>query len=113
MSCCTGIQAAKEVRSTVKKAQKSKSRPNFVTTLVLVVLLAVMAIELGQVYGKLRTAKREQASVAAQVQQLQQQNDALASDLSKAGDEEFMKELARTQLGLAESGERIFYDVND
>jgi len=97
----------------VKKVKKNKRRPNFVTGLVLVVLLAVMVIELGQVYGKLRTAKREQADISAQIQQLQQQNDALESDLSKAGDEEFVKELARTQLGLAESGERIFYDVNN
>ena len=97
----------------MKNVKKSKGHPNFVTALVLVVLLAVMALELVQVYGKLRTAKKEQAAITAQVQQLQQQNDALESDLSKAGDEEFMKELARTQLGLAESGERIFYDVND
>ena len=110
MSCCTGIQAAKEVRSTVKKAKKSKSRPNFVTTLVLVVLLAVMAIELGQVYGKLHTAKKEQASVAAQIEQREQQIDALESDLSKAGDEEFIKELARENLDMIDAGGRMFID---
>ena len=33
--------------------------------------------------------------------------------LAKKGDEEFIKDLARDQLGLAEEGERIFYDVND
>jgi cell division protein FtsL len=81
--------------------------------LVLVVLVVVMAIELVQVCGKLRSAKREQAEIAAQVQQLQQENDALEADLARAGDTEFIMELARTQLGLAESGERIFYDVND
>ena len=97
----------------MKKTKNNKRRPNFVTGLVLVVLLAVMVIELGQVYGKLRAAKREQADIGIQIQQLQQQNDALESDLSKAGDEEFVKELAGTQLGLAESGERIFYDVNN
>ncbi len=81
--------------------------------LVLMVLLAVMAIELVQVYGKLRTARREQTSLSAQIQQLQQENETLESDLSRADDEDFIMELARTQLGLAESGERIFYDVND
>ena len=30
-----------------------------------------------------------------------------------ADDEEFIKRLARDLLGLAEEGERIFYDVND
>ena len=81
--------------------------------LVLMVLLAVMAIELVQVYGMLRTARREQTSLSAQIQQLQQENETLESDLSRADDEDFIMELARTQLGLAESGERIFYDVND
>ncbi len=97
----------------MKKAKKNRKRPNFITMLVLGVLLAVMAIELVQVYGKLRTAKREQNSLTAQVQQLQQENDALEADLNRAGDVEFIMELARTQLGLAESGERIFIDVND
>ena len=41
------------------------------------------------------------------------ENETLESDLSRADDEDFIMELARTQLGLAESGERIFYDVND
>jgi len=108
-----GVQTAKEGGSTVKKAKKTGRRPNFITMLVLMVLLAVMAIELVQVYGKLRTARREQTSLSAQIQQLQQENEALESDLSRADDEDFIMELARTQLGLAESGERIFYDVND
>jgi len=97
----------------VKKARKNVRSPHFITMLVLVVLVAVMAVELVQVYGKLRTAKREEADLSAQVQQLQQENDALESDLAHADDKEFIMELARTQLGLAESGERIFYDVND
>ncbi len=97
----------------MKEAKKTRKGPNFITMLVLVVLLAVMAIELVQVYGKLRTAKQEEAGLSAQIQQLQQENDSLEADLARAGDTDFIMELARTQLGLAESGERIFYDVND
>ena len=47
------------------------------------------------------------------MQQKQQENQALQSDLDKKDDTEFIKGLARDQLGLAESGERIFYDVNE
>ena len=47
------------------------------------------------------------------MEQQAQANDALKADLNKAGDENFIKGLARELLGLAESGERIFYDVND
>jgi hypothetical protein len=42
-----------------------------------------------------------------------QENEALRSDLSKKDDPDFIKGLARDLLGLAEEGERIFYDVND
>ena len=34
-------------------------------------------------------------------------------DRDKKDDQEFIKALARDLLGLAEEGERIFYDVND
>ena len=40
-------------------------------------------------------------------------NDALKADLEKKDDTNFIKALAREVLGLAEEGERIFYDVNE
>ena len=96
-----------------KNTNKAKKGPGFITMLVLVVLVAVMGIELVQMHGKLRSARSEEAAVAAQVQQRRLENEALKSDLSKADDVEFIKDLARSQLGLVEEGERIFYDVND
>ena len=45
-------------------------------------------------------------------QEQKKENSDLESDLSKADDKEFIKGLAKDQLGLAEDGERIFYDVN-
>ncbi|NLU23380.1 MAG: hypothetical protein GXW99_01410 [Clostridiales bacterium] len=82
-------------------------------TLVLVVLLAAVGIELVQIYGKISTAKAQESQISAQVQQQQQANDALQSDLDKADDPDFIQELARNQLGLAQDGERIFYDVSN
>ena len=46
------------------------------------------------------------------LEQQKKENSALESDLGKANDKEFIKGLAKDQLGLAEDGERIFYDVN-
>lgn len=93
------------------KKKRRKSSPLLLA--VLLVLVAVLAVETAQVYRKLSYARQEQASLAAQVEQQARENDALQADLNKAGDEEFIKGLARELLGLAESGERIFYDVND
>jgi len=47
------------------------------------------------------------------MQEKTQENEALQSDLSRKDDPDFIKALARDLLGLAEEGERIFYDVND
>ena len=93
--------------------KKTRRKANPLLIAVLLVLVAVLAVETAQVYRKLSYARQEQASLAAQVEQQAQANDALKADLSKAGDENFIKGLARELLGLAESGERIFYDVND
>ena len=97
----------------MKSAKNNKRKHSFLPFLLLIVLLIAVGVELVNVSGRLRTARNEQAKVTAQVQQRQQENEALQSDLDKADDEEFLKNLAREQLGLAEAGERIFYDVND
>ena len=97
----------------MKGAKKRKQNRNFLPFLLLIVLLIAVGIELVNVSGRLKTARSEQSSMAALVQQRQQENDALQADLDKADDEDFLKDLAREQLGLAEAGERIFYDVND
>ena len=95
-----------------KKVKKKKRRASLVS-LVLVVLIAVAGVELVRVYGRLQATKEQQEAVSQQLLQQQQENEALKSDLSKADDPEFIKGLARDQLGLVEDGERIFYDVND
>ena len=63
--------------------------------------------------AQLLQAAQQQAALERHLQQQTQENQALESDLAKKDDEEFIKDLARDQLGLAEAGERIFYDVND
>ena len=70
-------------------------------------------VELIRVGKRLNEAAQQQAALERQLQQQTQENQALESDLAKKDDEEFIKDLARDQLGLAEAGERIFYDVND
>ena len=96
----------------MKKAKKARRGPGFVTVLVLVVLIAVVGIELVQLSGKLKLARAEQAILAAQVQQRAQENETLRSDLSKADDVEFIKDLDREQLGYIESNGRLFIDVH-
>lgn len=94
-----------------KKTRKKK--PSAVLLLVLTVLIVVVGVEIVNVYGRLKDVRAQEAALTQQMQEKAQENEALRSDLSKKDDPEFIKELARDLLGLAEDGERIFYDVND
>lgn len=95
------------------KKQKTKKHTSPMLMLVVALLVAVLGVQIVKVYGQLRTAQTEEAALTQQLTQQQQENDALRSDLAKKDDESFIKALARDLLGLAEEGERIFYDVND
>ena len=94
------------------KQVKRKTRSAPITLVVLLVLLAVVVVQLIRVYGQLGEAKAQRETVSQQLQEQKKENSDLESDLSKADDKEFIKGLAKDQLGLAEDGERIFYDVN-
>lgn len=96
-------------------AQKKtrKKRSNTVLLLVLAVLIVVVGMEIVNVYGRLRDVRAQEAALTQQMEGKMQENEALRSDLSKKDDPDFIKGLARDLLGLAEEGERIFYDVND
>ena len=96
----------------MQKKKKTGTRRNFAGFLVILILVGVMTVQVIRVYGRVSDARTQEAQIAAQVEQRKQENAALEADLGKSDDEEFVKDLARDQLGLAESGERIFYDVN-
>ena len=95
------------------RSKKAKKRTSTALLLVLIALAVFIGIELIQVNQRLGEAKVQEASLTRQMQEQEQENDALRSDLAKKDDPDFIKELARDQLGLAEEGERIFYDVNE
>ena len=94
------------------KQDKKKKRRAPITLVVLVVLVAVVSVELLRVYGQLGSAKTQRDTMGQQLEEQKKENSDLESDLGKANDNEFIKGLAKDQLGLAEDGERIFYDVN-
>ena len=72
----------------------------------------MVSVQLVHVYGQLDSAKAQRETMSQELEQKKKENSSLESDLGKANDKEFIKGLAKDQLGLAEDGERIFYDVN-
>ena len=93
--------------------KKKNRKANPLVLLVIAVLVVVLGVQIGKVYQKISFAREEEAQLEQQLASQQKENDSLRSDLDKAGDEDFIKRLARELLGLAEEGERIFYDVNE
>ncbi len=102
---------AEEKEAPAVKKETRKTNP--LILLVIAVLVVVLGVQVIKVYQKVSSAKEEASQLEQQLAAQQQENDSLRSDLSKAGDEDFIKRLARELLGLAEEGERIFYDVNE
>lgn len=96
----------------MKRKPKEKKRGGLVL-LVVALLIGAVGFEVIDVYRQIDSARAEETELTAQLQQQQLANAALQEDLSRADDPDFIKELARDQLGMAEQGERIFYDVND
>ena len=88
------------------KAKRHSLLPVLLAALVLVLLLWQL-LALG---GRISDAKAQAAALSAQVQSLTQANETLADEISRASDEELIKEIARSELGLVEPGEKVFYD---
>ena len=94
------------------KNKKQAKKKGGIVLLVLLLLIGILGFEVVQVYAQIGDAQAQEELLSAQVEAQRQANAALREDLTHADDEEFIKELARELLGLAEPGERIFYDVN-
>ena len=95
------------------KHKKKTKKSGGIVLLVVLLLIGVVGFELVTVYGQIAAAQEQERQLAAQVTEQRLANASLQQDLARADDEEFIKELAREELGLAEPGERIFYDVNN
>ena len=101
--------------STVKKSKKikhAKKRGSGAVLLVILVLMVAVGVEAVHVYGRISDGEAQMTDIAEERDQRERENAALRSDISRADDPEFIKELAREKFDYAEQGERIFYDVN-
>ena len=92
-------------KSTTKK-QRARSGP--LTILLLLMLMAGVGFYLHSLQGQVSAAQAEKARLAQEVAQLQAENDSLSEDIEKGTTPEMMAEIARTELGLVESGEYVF-----
>lgn len=93
----------------VRKAAKLKTgRSSKLALLLLVVLILTMGLVLENMYGQLSHAQAEQEIYAARLAMLREQNEKLRQDIANSDDPSLIEDIARNDLGMARSGEKIF-----
>ncbi len=89
--------------------RKPKRASGFLTGVLLLVLLLGVGIQLYRMQEDLKTARAEEAALAAQIAQVERENAQLQEDLDRAGDPELIEEIAREELGMVTQNEKVFY----
>lgn len=85
-------------------------KAGFLTKVVVLVLLIYMATSLLNLRARLQNDLEEQNSLAAQVEQLEQENTQLADAIENKDDPAVLEAVARDK-GFVKAGEKLFVDV--
>lgn len=80
--------------------------------LVLIALLIYAGVTLYNLQSQIQAAQAQQAELTARAQSLEDENNALRADIAAAGDQEKLEDVARDELGMVQSGEKVFYDTH-
>ena len=99
-------------RGSIRMAGKPKKRTGAFTLAVIVALLLLVTAELLHTRERIAAAQAEQASLETVLAAQKQENASLEAALGKAGDLEYLQELARDELGYVTPGEKDFYDIS-
>lgn len=101
-----------------KKEQASKGnrrvlRAGRLTKFLLLVLLLGIGWQLYRLQGQVEAAQAEKDRLAARVEVIRQENEALSADINAGGSQEKMEEIARNELGMVFPGEYVLCDGID
>ena len=86
---------------------------SFLTRVIIVVLLVYMAITLLNLQSQIQDAEAQLLDYEEQIEEQEQINAQLQSDVENGTDEEELEDIARYKLGLVEPGEKVFYDITN
>ncbi len=84
----------------------------FVTKFLIVVVSICAIITLVSLQDQVRAAKAEVADLEQQVLYAEQEKALMEESLQDLGSDKSIKKIARTRLGMVESGEIVFYDAD-
>lgn len=90
-------------------AEKPKKAGNgALTKIVILALIGAIGWQLYGLQAQLSNARAERDQYQAQVEELKQENAALAADIEEGTTPEKMEEIARKELGVVTPGEYVF-----
>ena len=93
-------------------AARPKRRTGVLAALLMLALLFAVGYQLIDTRGKLALAEAEQSTLAERVARQEQENRSLEAALARSEDPEYLRQLAREQLGMVSPGQKDFYDVS-
>ena len=93
-------------------AKQNKKRRSSLPTLLALGVLVVLVWQLLALGGRISDAKAQANALTEEVQALTMANETLADEINRASDKDLIMDIARTELGLVEPGEKVFYDQN-
>ena len=94
------------------KTAVKRPKSSLWTKVLILVLLLGLGAQLYRLNSEILSAQADQEQLAAQVEQLRQENAALAQDIENEDDQELVEKIAREELGLVNPDEKIFYVNN-
>jgi len=101
-----GKEGQRMAKTTANKKSRASAGP--LTVFLLLILLGGVGLYLHTLQAQVADAQDEKARLTQEVSRLEAENEALTEDISKGTTPEMMSEIARTELGLVESGEYVF-----
>lgn len=94
-------------------SRQSGKSIDFLSAVLILLLLSIMGWQLAAMRVKLDAAHAEQAALTDRVARQEQENRSLEAALERAEDPEYLQELARENLGMVTPGQKDFYDVSN
>lgn len=93
-------------------AHANRNRRSALPTLLALGMLVVLVWQLLTLGARISDAKAQENALSEEVQALTMANETLSNEIENASDKNLIMDIARSELGLVEPGEKVFYDQN-
>ena len=92
--------------------RENRKRRSILPTLLALGVLVILVWQLLTLGGRISDAKAQANALSEEVQALVMANETLSNEIEHASDKKLIMDIARSELGLVEPGEKVFYDQN-